>query len=183
MLCEAENFPSTSPWISLPLSRVGVGALRFRRPREFIHRSEEPRPDPRKTGRAAGADSEIPSRLWAISTGCEAENFASSFSRLVNRSRARSAARPCTTSCGFEASEPIPFPGADSIFSSRCGAISGRLRFAVRPSRGAIPARETPGLARSRGAPARRGAAAPLPSPREFGPARSRDSGRVRSST
>ena len=26
----------------------------------------------------------------------------------------------------------IPFPGADSIFSSRCGAISGRLRFAVR---------------------------------------------------
>jgi len=30
-----------------------------------------------------------------------------------------------------EASEPIPFPGADSIFSSRCGAISGRRRFAV----------------------------------------------------
>src|SRR5271163_3279808 len=35
---------------------------------------------------------------------------------------------PCTTSCGFEASETIPIPGADSIFSSRCGAISGRLR-------------------------------------------------------
>ena len=42
---------------------------------------------------------------------------------------------------GFRA---IPFPGADSIFSSRCGAISRRLRFAVRPSRAAIPTRETP---------------------------------------
>jgi hypothetical protein len=59
-------------------------------------------------------------------------NFATfSFLRLVSRSRARSAARPCTTSCGFEASETIPIPGTDSIFSSRCGAISGRLRFAV----------------------------------------------------
>ena len=29
------------------------------------------------------------------------------------------------------ASEPIPFPGADSIFSSRCGAISGRGRLTV----------------------------------------------------
>src|SRR5271154_2753642 len=47
------------------------------------------------------------------------------------RSRARSAVRPRTRSSGFEVSEPIPFPGADSIFSSRCGAISGRLRFAV----------------------------------------------------
>src|SRR5271170_4942872 len=36
---------------------------------------------------------------------------------------------PGTRSCRFEASEPIPFPGADSIFSSRCGAISRRLRF------------------------------------------------------
>ena len=36
--------------------------------------------------------------------------------------------RPCTTSCGFESSGTIPFPGADSIFSSLCGAISGRLR-------------------------------------------------------
>jgi hypothetical protein len=42
---------------------------------------------------------------------------------------ARSAARPCTRYCGFEASETIPFPGADSIFSIGCGAISGRLRF------------------------------------------------------
>jgi hypothetical protein len=44
---------------------------------------------------------------------------------------ARSGARPGTRSCRFEASEPIPFPGADSIFSSRCGAISGRLRLVV----------------------------------------------------
>ena len=46
-----------------------------------------------------------------------------------------SAARPYTRSCRFEASEPLPFPGPDSIFSSRCGAISGRLRFAVSLSR------------------------------------------------
>jgi hypothetical protein len=46
-------------------------------------------------------------------------------------------------SCGFEASETIPFPGSDSIFSSRCGAISRRLRFAVTPSRPAVTATET----------------------------------------
>jgi hypothetical protein len=44
---------------------------------------------------------------------------------------ARSAARPSTTSCGFEDSETIPFPGPDSIFSSRCGAISGQLRLSL----------------------------------------------------
>src|SRR5271169_2532835 len=55
--------------------------------------------------------------------------------RLVSR-RARTLSRaPCTTFCGFEASETIPIPGADSIFSSRCGAISGRLRFAVAVAR------------------------------------------------
>ena len=48
---------------------------------------------------------------------------------------ARSAARPCTRCCGFQASELLPFPGADSIFSSRCGAISGRPRLAVSLSR------------------------------------------------
>src|SRR5271155_1341471 len=42
--------------------------------------------------------------------------------------RGRSAARPRTRYSGFEASEAIPFPGADSIFSSRCGAISGQAR-------------------------------------------------------
>ncbi len=34
-----------------------------------------------------------------------------------------------TRSSGSEASETIPFPGADSIFSSCCGAISRRLPF------------------------------------------------------
>jgi hypothetical protein len=57
--------------------------------------------------------------------------------------------RPRTTSCGFEATETIPFPGADSIFSSRCGAISGRLRFVVTPARAAIPATKTPRFQRS----------------------------------
>jgi hypothetical protein len=38
---------------------------------------------------------------------------------------------PCTRYCRFEASEPIPFPGPDTIFSSRCGAISRRLRFQI----------------------------------------------------
>jgi hypothetical protein len=52
-----------------------------------------------------------------------------------SRSRGRSAARRCTRSSGFEASETLPFPGPDSIFSSRCGAISGRLRFAASLSR------------------------------------------------
>jgi hypothetical protein len=50
--------------------------------------------------------------------------------------------RPLTTSCGFAASGTIPFPGANSIFSTCCGAISGRLRF--RSSRAAIPATATP---------------------------------------
>ena len=53
------------------------------------------------------------------------------------------AVRLWTTSCGFEASEPIPFPGADSIFSSPCGAISGQ-------------ARDRSGECRGRGAPAAR---------------------------
>ena len=33
--------------------------------------------------------------------------------------------RACTISCRSDASETIPFPGADSIFSIGCGAISG----------------------------------------------------------
>jgi len=37
-----------------------------------------------------------------------------------------------TRCCGSEASEAIPFPGPDSIFSSRCGAISRRLPFCRR---------------------------------------------------
>ncbi len=87
--------------------------------------------------RRAGEASEIPSRFRAISMLCKAENFLPAprveFDNVLaapGRS-ARSAARPCTRCCGFQASEPIPFPGADSIFSSRCGAISGRPRLAV----------------------------------------------------
>jgi hypothetical protein len=68
---------------------------------------------------------------------CKAENFLPAprvefDNALAAAGRsARSAARPCTRCCGFQASEPIPFPGADSIFSSRCGAISERGRLAV----------------------------------------------------
>ena len=47
------------------------------------------------------------------------------------------AVRLWTTSCGFEASEPIPFPGADLIFSSPCGAISGQARDRSGECRGA----------------------------------------------
>ena len=47
--------------------------------------------------------------------------------RLVSRNGARSAARPRTRSCGFKASEAIPLPGPDAIFSGRCGAICRRL--------------------------------------------------------
>jgi hypothetical protein len=52
----------------------------------------------------------------------------------------RGQARVWTRYCGFEASEPIPFPGADSIFSSRCGAISGRPRDRSGECRGEAPA-------------------------------------------
>src|SRR5271168_5588772 len=58
--------------------------------------------------------------------------------------------RPCTRSCGFEASETIPIPGADSIFSSRCGAISGRLRFAVAVARTSELCAKPPTLLRLR---------------------------------
>ena len=56
----------------------------------------------------------------------------------------RSAARPCR-SCRFEASEPIPFPGANLIFSRRCGPFAGD---SVGPLR-AIPATATPRFERS----------------------------------
>src|SRR5271168_1209568 len=87
--------------------------------------------------RRAGEASEILFRFRAISMLCEAENFLPAprveFDNVLaapGRS-ARSAARPCTRCCGFQAPETIPFPGADSIFSSRCGAISERGRLAV----------------------------------------------------
>ena len=92
----------------------------------------------RLTVRRAGEASEIPIRFRAISMLCEAENFPPASARVEFRQRScgspperTSAARPCTRCCGFQASEVLPFPGADLIFSSRCGAISGRPRFAV----------------------------------------------------
>jgi hypothetical protein len=82
-------------------------------------------------------------------------------------SRNWSAAHRCTTSCRFEASEAIPFPGADSIFSSRCGAISGRLRQPLAPRSPrpkCLGSLRGPDSAGSAGVPARRGApAAPTP--------------------
>jgi hypothetical protein len=62
----------------------------------------------------------------------------------------------CTISCGPGASGAIPFPGADSIFSSLCGAICGRLRLGdVGPSHGAISS----GASGATGRPHRRSAA------------------------
>jgi hypothetical protein len=102
------------------------------------------------------AGAEIPFAFRGISRACEAEKFPFITPELPHllvrpiwigppliRSRGWPAVHRCTTSCRFEASEPIPFPGADSIFSSRCGAISGRLRLPS-ASRGARPAIEMP---------------------------------------
>ena len=83
---------------------------------------------------------EILFRFCGFSRLCGQENFrlaTSLFLRLSAGIAARSAARPSTTSCVFDASEALPFPGADSIFSRHCGAISRRLHFVVRPSRAA----------------------------------------------
>jgi hypothetical protein len=120
--------------------------FRHGRARPGRPRGSAPRPsrafDARDGPSRRGADfSSASSEIKALGAFfCNAARL--SFSRLVSRCRARSAARPSTTSCGLEASEPLPFPGPDSIFSSHCGAISGRLRFAVSLSR-AIPPTET----------------------------------------
>ena len=117
---------------------------RSRIPRTFATSPQQAAPHPMAGDRPLPAHRHIGlphrSRLGSYAT----LQLLSRSTGFVGRSRARSAARPCTTYCGFEAFETLPFPGADSIFSSRCGAISGRLRFAVRPSRAAIPATETP---------------------------------------
>ena len=94
-----------------------------------------------------GADSIISTFCGAISG-----RLAAALPRHARRA-CRSFPRPCgerrrkysddgrgassTRSWGSKAAEPIPFPGANSTFSSRCGTISGRARFAVRPSRAA----------------------------------------------
>src|SRR5271154_2335037 len=121
---------------------------------------------------------EILSRFLDLSMLCKQENFPpASFGAprpslamravpergaFVRRSP-QSAARPNTRCSGLEASETIPLSGADSIFSSRCGAISGRLR----PSPAMRPVSERGAL---------------LPSGAELRPARSRNGDRVRPS-
>src|ERR1700722_6833306 len=50
------------------------------------------------------------------------------YQEFCNSQAAPSAALLLTRFCGSRLTKPIPFPGADS---RRCGAIPGRLRFAV----------------------------------------------------
>ena len=57
--------------------------------------------------------------------GIQTQLLSAAFSQLISQSRARSAA--------LAAFEAKPFPGADSIFSSRCAAISGQLRQPLPP--------------------------------------------------
>jgi len=73
----------------------------------------------------AGADFSSASSVFKVLGACFCPFATLSFSQLVSRSRTRSAVRLCTISCRFEASQTLPFRGADSIFSSHCGAISG----------------------------------------------------------
>ena len=86
---------------------------------------------------------EISSAFCEFSRLCKARKV----SPQLCPSCARSAARRCTRSSGFDASEAIPFPGVDSIFSSRCGAISGRLHLPSASRRD--PATESPRFKRS----------------------------------
>jgi hypothetical protein len=82
----------------------------------------------RKRGRSAIA---VPSSRYVGLPRLGNCAFALSF-LLARQPEPRTSAAPlCSRSCGSEASEPIPFPGANSIISSRCVAISGRLRLAV----------------------------------------------------
>src|SRR5208337_864030 len=50
------------------------------------------------------------------------------FRRRTSLGPMLSASRPGARYWGSEASGAIPFPGADSMFSSRCGAISGPMQ-------------------------------------------------------
>ena len=60
---------------------------------------------------------------------------------FVSRS-ARSAARPYTTSCASRLPRPYHFRAGISIFSSRCGAISGHSVLSSKSSCAATPATE-----------------------------------------
>ena len=120
-----------------------------------------PPPERSETGAQAPGLVTIPITIRDFSKVCEEEKFplqlrpwhsraCAAVLRLVSRRRARAAARLCTRSCGFEASEPIPFPGADSIFSSRCGAISGQTPFCAQALSRRDPGDRTPRFKRSR---------------------------------
>lgn len=61
----------------------------------------------------------------------------------------REPARPYTTSCGFEAAETLPCPGADSMFQIVATPFPGRLRFARRSSRARDPGDRKPRFKRS----------------------------------
>ena len=136
MLCRQENFPPAIFGASRPVD--GAAADFGARPGASVE------------GVAAGGRDSFPvsrfiNALQAGKFPCRATMrifFGTPEPPFVSRRSARPAARPCTTSCGFEASETIPFPDPDSIFSSGCGAISGQLRppLAMRPvsERGAL---------------------------------------------
>jgi len=133
MLCRQENFPPAIFGASRPVD--GAAADFGARPGASVCRRRS-RFFPRFSIYQCFASRKI-------SLPCNNENFLRhSRAAFVSRRSARPAARPCTTSCGFEASEKLPFPGPDSIFSSGCGAISGQLRppLAMRPvsERGAL---------------------------------------------
>ena len=163
MLCRQEKFPSR---YFRSVASVDGDAADF-----------GTRPGLRSDGELPPAV-EILSAFLDLSMLCKQENFPPAYfgaprpslaMRAVSergafvRRSARSAARPYTRCCGFEASETIPFPGPDSIFSSRCGAISGQLR----PSLTMRPVSERGAL---------------LPSGGELRTARSRNGDRVRPS-
>jgi hypothetical protein len=99
--------------------------------------------------RTAGADfSSAWSDFKALGTFfCNSATL--SFLRLVSRSRAWSVARPCTTSCGFEASETYHFRARIQSFQAVAAPFPGDSILPSRPSRAAIPATETPRFKRS----------------------------------
>src|SRR5271163_154415 len=72
-----------------------------------------------------------------------------SFLRLVGRSRAWSVARPCTTSCGFAASEPYHFRARIQSFQAVAAPFPGDSILPSRPLAPRSPATETPRFKRS----------------------------------
>jgi hypothetical protein len=107
--------PQTTLSFSRPISRIRARPAAH--PCTISCRSEafEAIPFPRRDSIFSRRSAPFPGRL-ALPAASRAARTALSFSRLVSRRGARSPACPCSTSCGFEASAPIPFP-------RRCDAI------------------------------------------------------------